>query len=79
MQKIDGKMMSFVIDFKTLEKVDRVAAKAGKTRSETIRSLLSFGCDIYGDFEKVGIVSLASVITKALEKVHGKKGQLKLF
>ena len=79
MQKIDGKPINFVIDHETLKKVDRVAERAGKTRSETIRSLLSLGCDIYGDFEKVGIVSLASVVSKALEKIKEGKGQLKLF
>lgn len=69
MQKIDGKQISIIIPDDLLKEVDRIAKRTGKKRADAIRTLLYFGCDIYSDFENVGIVSLAEVIHKAIKKI----------
>jgi len=65
MQRIDGSKVVFVCPEDILEKVDKIAKRHGHTRSEAIRILLSFGSDVYGDFEAVGIVKLAEVVSRS--------------
>jgi hypothetical protein len=71
MQKIADEtvMISVYIPKETREKLDRIAArqKPGKESkiSDVARTMLLFGLDVYEDFERIGLVRVVEVFTKA--------------
>jgi hypothetical protein len=79
MQKIDGKLINFMITDELLTEVDRIAKRCKLTRSEMLRNLLLVSTDIYKTYEALGVVKFIEVSDRLKKTVNRSVGQQALF
>jgi len=79
MQKINGQNVHIIVPDEMLSEIDRIAKRQGFTRSETIRTLVECGSEIYRDFEKIGVVRMSEIMKRAKKTILQNVGQQKLF
>lgn len=80
MQRI-GKQIQLTVTEEMDIRMGEIAKKQKKSKAEIYRTMAGLGLDIYGDFEKTGVVKFADFTVKAHEMLkHWKsKRQLSLF
>jgi len=79
MQKIHGRKIIFIVPDDLLAKLDRISLRTKKTRAETMRWFLAYGCQTFEDYEKVGMIKLSEILNRASDAIKNEVGQRKLF
>ena len=76
MKKQNDEMVKviFMMNEKLVKDLNRISKRMNWNRSQTARAMLMFGVDVYKDFERIGIVRLSEILTRADMAVKEKLG-----
>lgn len=72
MRTPNGKNLTLWVDEKTIERLDKVARKAGLSRSRLAENLLLIGLDEAETLRKIGVLQLAVLVRDLRKKVSKK-------
>jgi len=78
MQKFEGTKISIKLEQGMFEEIDRISARLGQKRAETIRNMLNVALDVFHGYEKIGLVKLYE-IQKRAKKAIKEETQPSLF
>ena len=65
MQEIKGKVLTIKLTHEVIAELDRIAKRLNYNRTETIRSLLDLGTDVFKKYETSGVVQLIEIKNRA--------------
>lgn len=68
----EKKNIQIILEKWHIQELDRIAERTGRSRSDTIRTIVGFGLDVYRDFERIGIVRLAEIFVRAEDAIREK-------